>query len=320
MPETRVNTFVNGAQIFSNVAALADGGWIVHWNSLDQDGSLYGVYSQRYSATGAPVGIETRVHTYTTDNQTLARVPVLALENGGWAVVWTSYGQDGDRSGAFQRIYDANGLPTSVETPINTYTPNEQIPMHIMGLPDGGWMVAVTSNGQDGDSGGLYLRKYNADGTPDGAETRINTTTAGYQQIELAAQLADGGWLITWNSAEPAPPGITLIYQQRYDADGNAVGTQTLISSHTAADHSNVIPLADGGWVVTWDSLDQDIYQRRFDSDGVAISGPVRVSEGLLEQGSVRRWRRLARRRLGRGLGRYRTNHGRTRRRLYSAL
>jgi hypothetical protein len=54
--ETRVNTFSLADQSFSSVTVLKDGGWIVTWGSYGQDGDDYGIYQQRYTADGRPVG------------------------------------------------------------------------------------------------------------------------------------------------------------------------------------------------------------------------------------------------------------------------
>jgi Ca2+-binding RTX toxin-like protein len=54
--ESRVNTFTQGDQSLASVTVMKDGGWIVSWNSLGQDGDNYGIYQQRYTADGRPVG------------------------------------------------------------------------------------------------------------------------------------------------------------------------------------------------------------------------------------------------------------------------
>ncbi|CAM8662094.1 Kexin/furin catalytic domain [Paracoccaceae bacterium] len=54
--EFRVNSFVSGDQQTPAVTALSDGGWVVTWMSHGQDGSSWGVYSQRYTADGYAYG------------------------------------------------------------------------------------------------------------------------------------------------------------------------------------------------------------------------------------------------------------------------
>ena len=49
-----------------SVASDAAGNFVVVWDSADQDGSDVGVFGQRYASSGAPLGPEFRVNTYTT--------------------------------------------------------------------------------------------------------------------------------------------------------------------------------------------------------------------------------------------------------------
>ena len=46
--EFQINTYTSSAQWNSSVTGLADGGFVVTWQSSEQDGSGWGVYGQRY--------------------------------------------------------------------------------------------------------------------------------------------------------------------------------------------------------------------------------------------------------------------------------
>jgi hypothetical protein len=50
--EFQVNTYTTGSQHANGVTALADGGYVITWISDGQDGSGFGIYSQRYDASG----------------------------------------------------------------------------------------------------------------------------------------------------------------------------------------------------------------------------------------------------------------------------
>src|SRR5262245_24146979 len=91
--ETRVNTTTASDQHDGSVTGLPDGGYVVTWMSLSQDGSGYGVYAQRYDPTGNPVWSETRVNTTTASHQEFPTVA--ALSDGGYVVIWMSLPQDG---------------------------------------------------------------------------------------------------------------------------------------------------------------------------------------------------------------------------------
>jgi len=51
-----VNSETEDVQRYSTVAMDVDGDFVVAWQSQDQDGSGYGVYAQRYSPSGEPLG------------------------------------------------------------------------------------------------------------------------------------------------------------------------------------------------------------------------------------------------------------------------
>ena len=69
--EFRINHTVSGSQVFPVTAALSDG-FIVIWDSYDQDGSGKGVYGQRFDINGNVIGSEFLINTYTNNNQSTA--------------------------------------------------------------------------------------------------------------------------------------------------------------------------------------------------------------------------------------------------------
>jgi hypothetical protein len=202
-------------------------------------------------ATG---GTETLVNTDTTSHQ--SESSIAALADGGWVVSWISFAQDSAEGyGIFQQRYDAAGNPIANETQVNTYTYNSQTEPSVTGLADGGWVVTWGSTDQDGDSYGIYQQRFDAGGSAVSAETQVNTYTTGVQFFPSVTALADGGWVVTWQSAGQDGDNYG-IYQQRFDADGNVFDGEIHVSSATtdAQESPSVTALADGGWVVTWDS------------------------------------------------------------------
>ncbi len=99
--EFRVNTFTTAQQRFADVAMNSDG-FIVVWESDEQDGSQDGVYGQRYSANGIPNGSEFRVNTYTPYVQGF---PHVSMSPEGSVVVW--YGFQDEDSNIYAQLYDS---------------------------------------------------------------------------------------------------------------------------------------------------------------------------------------------------------------------
>lgn len=281
---------VNASSVFNQtspqITALADGGWVVTWLSDLQDGDGWGVYQQAYNANGTTLGAETQVSTTSANDQTLQQITALA--DGGWVVTWPSYGSDGSARGVYQQAYNASGLPWGDEIQVNTETAHNQSSPQITALSDGGWVVTWQSDEQDGSEYGIYQQAYDADGTPRGDETRVNTETDGNQMSPQVTALADGGWVVTWDSYDQDIWGN--IYQQAYDAEGNQLGAETLVNTFTFGEQSarQVTALADGGWVVTWRSFGNDgnlygVFQQVYDADGSSRGNEIQVNAYTIE-------------------------------------
>lgn len=284
-PDVQVNAYTNNHQIQPSVTALADGGWLVSWTSHGQDGSTYGIFQRRYDVNGITDGADVQVNAYTGDVQMFPAVTALA--DGGWLATWSSF--DGSNYGIFQRRYDADGNTDGADVQVNTYATNDQAFSAVTALADGGWVVSWSSTGQDGDVGGIFQQHFNADGSKAGTETQVNTYTTGNQLYPASAALSEGGWVMTW-TADGADGSDFGILQQRYDANGTAIGGQTRVNTSTAGgqEDSAVSVLEDGGWVVTWTSGDC-IYQQRYAEDGSALGGETQVNAvaGLVKSSSV---------------------------------
>ncbi|HEY9080496.1 calcium-binding protein, partial [Magnetovibrio sp.] len=219
---------------------------------------------------------ETRVNEYSSGYQ---MGPALAgLSGGGFAIAWSSYGQDGNNYGVYGKLYDTTGYEIDSEFRINSSTLNSQRDVSIAALLDGGFVVTWNSDGQDGDGNGVYGQRFTASGATVGAQFRINTTTLADQDSSSVASLSDGGYVVAWESfRQDHPVTGNGIYGQRYDVNGNAAGSEFLINTYITDDQAtpSVAGLSGGGFVVVWQSNGQDsdglgIYAQRFNADGSA--------------------------------------------------
>lgn len=102
--EQTVATTNQGSDSYPAIAALSGGGFVVTWSSL-QDNSGYGVYGQRYDASGAKAGSSFLINSTTIGNQKEATVT--GLTDGGFFVTWQS--DNGTNPGIFGQRYDSDG-------------------------------------------------------------------------------------------------------------------------------------------------------------------------------------------------------------------
>jgi len=279
--EFRVNSYTTGKQNYPSVIFDASGNFVVVWSGNQQDGSGYGIFGQRFDASGAVQGGEFRVNTYVTGNQLYPSVASSPI--GDFVVVWQS-GHDGSGYGIFGQRFDASGTPQGSEFQINTFTVGIQERPAVSADANGNFTVVWDSAGQDGSSYGIFGQRFNASGALQGGEFRVNTYTTSVQLDARVASDANGNFVVVWGSNQQ--DGSSLgVFAQRFDATGATQGSEFRVNTYTS--NSQALPTvtsdANGNFVVVWDSNGQDgslrgIFGRRFNSSGVAQGNEFRVN------------------------------------------
>jgi hypothetical protein len=290
--EFQVNTYTTGNQEWPSVAADPDGNFVIVWSSegsfLSDNDSL-SVQARRFRSDGTPLDpVEFQVNTYTTGYQ--AGQSVAALPEGGFVVVWTSYGSwgsDTSYKSVQARRFGAGGVPLDpVEFQVNTYTLYDQRAPQIAAAPDGRFLVVWQSDGSLGsDQSGtsIQARRFAPDGTPiDPVEFQVNTYTLSDQHGPVLAMTPTGSFIIAWTSDLTNGTDTHIgVQARRFAANGDPLDPeefQANVFTDGAQSVSGVAASAAGDFVVGWDSLasagdDQDFsaQARRFRSDGTPV-------------------------------------------------
>jgi len=299
-----VNTYTNSFQIDPVVATLADGSVVVIWASEGQDGSYQGIYGQRFTSAGVKVGSEFRVNQFTPNNQ---RSPaVAALSGGGFVVAWVSELERGLTTvDIYARLYDASGVATSGEFPVNTGTPMCALPT-VTGSPNGGFAIAwaardiprtqsanesiggITSTAYIGNSWDVVAEVFNVSGgvaTAVGQPFVLNTRIYGDQTGPKLSTFG-GNFLCTWVSLgqDGAWEGV---YGQFFSSVGTRAGAEFRINSVAAGRQIHPTVTSDGvtRFLVTWSSFVAgtgfDLIGRSYDLirvDIQAVAGNLKIS------------------------------------------
>ena len=285
----KVNTFTGNNQFFSDsqgdrqVAALSSGGFVVTWQAQNEDGSGWGIYAQRYTDTGAPAGSEFRVNSTWANDQLFPSITALAV--GGFVITWQSYLQEGGsnpRNGVYAQRYSESGVPNGSDFRLNTTTNEEQSFSAVSALSDGGFVAIWHSFLQDGNDYGIFGQRVDSNGNALSGEFPINQQTAGNQVEPSLTTLADGGFVVTWETINQDGNGYG-IYGRRYLGNGNPASDEFRVNTSFIGDQVNpsVTALTGGGFVVTWQSTDDGsslgIFGQRYDAAGAATGAEFRV-------------------------------------------
>lgn len=144
-------------------------------------------------------------------------------------------------------------VPTSSSTPTcqnQQYTPNLATLKNDPGTggDETGFIAVWQSVGQDGSQEGIYAQLFAGNGTPAGAEFKVNTATTGAQHRPGVAVLTGAHVVVIWqNDADNSVRG------QLYTAAGVAIGGEFTVSNSDYTSNYGRIPhvtaLASGGFV-----------------------------------------------------------------------
>jgi hypothetical protein len=298
--EFRANTYTSGFQADPAVAVDADGDLIVTWYSYGQDGDGRGIYARLYDASGAAVGSEFLVNSYTTGSQTN---PAVAVDpDGDFVIAWQSDAQDGSGFGIFAQRFNAAGVPQGLEFQVNTFTTNDQLNPAVALNADGEFVIVWESAGSGAGgivSGGyetmanpqglIVARRYDSAGLPQGNEFRASLSTSAPQFNPSVALDSEGAFVVAW-SGRGAAGDLQGVHMRRFDSSGAAQGPDELVNTFTTGEqyYPSVAMTASGDFVIAWDSKNQDgsgwgVYAQLFNAVGVKQGDEFRVNTTTID-------------------------------------
>jgi len=290
-----INTTTALDQVEPEVVALAGGGFVVTWQSFAQDSWIepaiwtssnttryllqYGVYQQRFDATGQALGDETLVNTFVDGAQ---RNPTIVdLADGGYAIFWQhwNYISSNERGeGTYFQRYDANGVKVGgqIEVPASVAVSDYGIR-----TPGSFQSIAILPNGDFVISWALSVRSafvvtvFDTDGQQVSQVVNENASAA-----ELTV-LADGNLLVAYTVTYFTTKYLTEVRAAIYTPQGDAVVQEFVVSDamkyNTKIEQLLVLP--DGNVLVTWyDVTSPFLVGRIMSVDGVALTDIVQLS------------------------------------------
>ena len=303
--EFLVNAETAGNQFSPTVTPLANGNFVVSWETVDASGhpGWRDVHARLFTADGQPVGTEFLVNVATYSNQ--ADPNVTALSDGGFVIAWS------ENAGILARIFDADGGEKVSDFQVNTYDAGSQNYPKVTELSNGDiafvWQTNSAFAQGDSSLGAITAQvfKVQADGVggyeavATVAEFLINAETNSQQLQPSVAALDGGRFVVTWQSSDREDDPDIGIKARVFNADGSGLVSEFLVNVETDSTQiePTVAALSNGDFVITWishdgtgdasapgvDNSSSGIKARVFrldDSDNlVAVSGEFLVNE-----------------------------------------
>jgi len=246
------------------VAVAADGHFVTVWSRQDHqyDYETADVYGRIFAANGQPRGPQfAAIDLF--EEQSAPRVALAA--DGSFVVVSNTFNGEGSFYDVIGRLFAADGTPAGEVFDVND-DPNtkdtSQFEPAVARAADGRFVVAWTDYGSDPisnpplyqDGTGIRARRFAADGTPAGAEFRVNVFEVGMQQHPAVAITAAGSFLITWQSGANEDGDKDGIFARAFAPNGTPRGGDFRINiARTGAQTDPAMVLGgDGHGVAAW--------------------------------------------------------------------
>jgi len=247
-----------------------------------------GVFAEVLGTDGQTTTPSFRVNSTIRGDQNAPAVS--ADDDGNFVVAWAGRGL-GDKRGVFFQRFSSAGVAIGSETLVNATAGGKQTEPAIAIASDGSFILVWSGVGA-GDVSGIFLRRFDADGTPIGSERLVNTNTVD-QQVEPAIAFAfdtTGGFVVGWSSRHQDGSDWG-VYGQRFDATATSVGNEFQWNTTTENSQQSVTLAADpdGGIVAAWQSREQDgdgwgVVARQLDADGTTLGNEIVLNNTTVGQ------------------------------------
>ena len=209
-----------GDQSSVAVTARAATGFYVSWSTFARGSSNFDIAARFFDANGKATTDEFIVNSSTDYDQLGSTIAVLA--DGRILIAWHSFHEDGSNQGLYARLYSPEGDPLGDSFPLNKHTNGSQWSAALAALPTGGFVAAWSGRGSD-ERSGVFGRRFDVRGVPEGPEIQINQFTAAQQQEVVVSASADGRVLFGWESWHD-PENECEVLLRWYSADGAPLG------------------------------------------------------------------------------------------------
>ncbi|MFK8019141.1 MAG: PKD domain-containing protein [Pseudomonadales bacterium] len=207
---------------------------------------------------------------------------------GNTVVVWSDAARDGSGFGVYAQRFNANGDKVGSEILVNTDTNLDQRYATVAMDDSGRFAVAFTAT--DGNEEGIYLRRFQADGTAiDEFQLLVNSDRISGSQINPSIAANGAGEMVIAYENNGLWSGI---YAQHFDmispAPGNQLpGTSTWPVSGDSANKPSADINDSGRIVITWED-DGNLYARRYDhNNSTALSGRQDLNLAFADEHTV---------------------------------
>ncbi|MFC2119446.1 T9SS type A sorting domain-containing protein [Bacteroidota bacterium] len=261
-----------------SVAMDPKGYFTVVWEDVRND-NQGDILAQRYTNDGLPVGTFFKVGNFALGSR--EGFPQIATDGiGNFIIVWHYAPEDLDYD-IYAQLFTEEGIPEGDAFRINDLTFSYQA-VPSVAMNKGGEFVVAWQESPWTSGRNIYLRKFNFNGIPAGADIKVNDETGDYGQIRPKVAMSDDGsfavvWY-TWGTYKD-------IYIQFYSPDLSPIGGNIKVNDD---DGNSTQAFPDitidevGNYFVVWEDYrnggTSNIFGQLFNRNGSRLGNNFKVT------------------------------------------
>jgi len=242
-----------------DLCTLKNGNLLAVWTV--QQGSQYAIKGQLFNPDLTINGSSQTIRSLPSTGS--GRPRVCALEDGGFVVTWHQR-EPVIELQVYARIYEDTFLLRHSEILVPLTSDNNQMNPEVACLSNGNFVVAWQSDQTNQYQ--IYGKIYYPNGAMAKHGFQINSMNENWKSEPSVTRLNGGGFVVAWE--QHVQEDVTHVFASTYDETGNRLIIDYRVHQLTSNINNNpdIAPL-HGGFVVVWESIDQDkngIFFNRF--------------------------------------------------------
>ena len=173
------------------------------------------------------------------------------------------------------------GIPVGEEFQVNTTTIGNHRDPSVAVDAQGNYVVVWESIAPDGNGYDIFAQRYDRFGNALGGEIEVATAPTRVDEPVVGMD-ADGNFVVAWTDTGGDENDVRA---RHFDSNGNALGSSFLVNTTTADDQDvpDIAMNANGQFVITWDSRNQDgnlngIFAQIYDPLGNSVGSEIAVN------------------------------------------
>jgi len=266
-----LNTGIS-SQVRPEMAMNKNGEFVIVWKDYRNGSKDF--WAQRFDASANASGENFRI-TDDSPDRNPEDVSVAISEDGNMVFTWYDDYNDwwGD---VFAQRVDASGNPVGGNFIADDYNGYGIQEYPTVGIGSNNNFIICFSENKEGDTKLIGIN-YDWQGNVQGSSFAIfDDNTIAIQEHPAIEMNSSGNFVIAW--MDDRDDFFFDIFIQRYNASGNAIGTNTLVNDdgnpNVANQHPDIGISDNGNFAVVWEDsrgYNDNIYAQRFSSDGTDL-------------------------------------------------